>query len=389
MIRPRKAAVSCVLCASILVATGSGGAASALALAHQSRSAPIVITEEDAYAYPASAVMNELIARFDKQNPGYVVHRTLTAYTGMYEKLLHQASSHTLDDVVMVDEGWLAELAAGGVLVPLSKFGFTGSDLNNGARAVGTVNGVLWGASVANNSLGLIYNKKMLAAAHVSPPKTWAQLLAAAKATTRNGVYGFAFGGGQNAPADWQFEPFFFTAGGSVSQVNNAGGVKALTFLSELVKDGYASRSVATWSQEDSAEQFIEGKAAMADDGPWEIPAFQSQKGLSWGAEPMPTPTLGMTSISPVGGPLWSVAQGSPAQEKLAWKFISFLLQPANISTFALNQDEVPSLKSLDATLAKTDPLINLFAQSTEDGVSRTYADGPRRARLIPPSPKR
>src|SRR5579859_1816453 len=123
--------------------SGSGGG----------HSGTVTITEEDAYTYPASAVMNKLVSEFEQQNPGYKVQRTVVPYEDDLSKMLHQASSNSLPSVLMVDEPWLPEMAAGGVLVPLSKFGFTGATLNSGARAVGTYKGVLYGASTGNNSL--------------------------------------------------------------------------------------------------------------------------------------------------------------------------------------------------------------------------------------------
>jgi multiple sugar transport system substrate-binding protein len=365
--RTRAGVLFAALAACGLAAAGCSSASSGGNSGGQSGT--VTITEEDAYTYPASTVMNQLISQFEKQNPGYKVQRTVVPYEDDLTKMLHQASSNSLPSVLMVDEPWLPEMAAGGVLVPLSKFGFTGATLNSGARAVGMYNGALYGASTGNNSLGLVYNKTMFAQAHLQPPKTWAEMLADAKALTRNGVYGFGMGAAQGAPADWQFEPFFWTAGGSLTHVNNAGGVAALTYLTQLVKSGGMPKSVVNWTQSEAAAEFANGKLAMVDIGPWEIPSFTK---VSWGAETMPVPHAGTQAISPVGGPPWAVAKGSPAQEKAAWKFVSWLLKPANVTTFAVANDDVPSLQSLDATLVKTHPDIALFAKSTETGRSRT-----------------
>jgi multiple sugar transport system substrate-binding protein len=366
-LKGRAGVLLAALAACGLAAAGCSSAAPAQTGGHSA--APGTITEEDAYTYPASAVMDKLISQFEQQNPGYKVQRTVVPYEDALTKLLHQASSSSLPSVVMVDEPWLPAMAAGGVLVPLSQFGFTGATLNAGARAVGMYKGVLYGASTGNNSLGLVYNKTMFANAHLQPPKTWAQMLADAKALTRNGVYGFGMGASQGAPADWQFEPFFWTAGGSLTHVNNAGGVAALTFLTQLVNSGAMPKTVVNWTQSEAAAQFANGKLAMVDIGPWEIPSFTK---VNWGAEPMPVPNPGMQSVSPVGGPPWAITKSTPAQEKAAWKFVSWLLKPANVTTFAVANDDVPSLQSLDTTLVKTHPDIALFAQGTETGRSRT-----------------
>ena len=84
----------------------------------------------------------------------------------------------------MMDNPWVGGLAAAGDLVPLDQLGVKTSGLTEGAIAAGSFHGTQFGIGFGNNSLGLFYNKKLLKAAGVTPPTTWAQLVTASKTLT-------------------------------------------------------------------------------------------------------------------------------------------------------------------------------------------------------------
>jgi multiple sugar transport system substrate-binding protein len=189
----------------------------------------------------------------------------------LFSKELSEASAHQLPDLLMMDNPWVPSLASTGNLVPLSQFGFSTAGLTHGALAAGTYRGKLYGIGFGNNTIGLFYNKKLLAAAHVKPPSTWAQLAAVCRKVTdpAKGIYGYGFAAGPyGSNAAWQFEPYFWTAGGALNHVNNTGGIRALSFVASLVKSGCAPTSVVNWNQNDVAQEFMDGKLAMIVMGP-------------------------------------------------------------------------------------------------------------------------
>jgi multiple sugar transport system substrate-binding protein len=361
-----------VLCAGSLGIGGLGLSTAVAAHASARTSAStVVITEEDANTYPDSAVVDQLISEFEKANPGYKVERTVVPVNKIESVALHQASSHSLPDVLGADDQWMPEFAAAGALTPLSQFGYSGAGLDKAAMEVGSYNGKLYGVATGTNSLSLIYNKKMLAAAHLTPPTTWAQLETDAKKLTHGNVYGIAFALGQVFTADWQFEPFFWSDGGILTKVNGTAGVQALSFMTQLFKDGSAAPADVSWNQTQSTEAFIHGQAAMLINGAWEAPALSATPGLQWSAEAIPSPRPGLASIGPIGGGMWVIPTTSAAQENAAWKFLQFLMKPSSVTLFCNTLDEVPGLTSLDASLIKTNPTMALFAGPAETGKSR------------------
>jgi len=145
--------------------------------------------------------------------------------------------------------------------------------------------------------VGLFYNKAMFAAAHLSPPTTWAQMQSDAKALTKRPVYGVAFDATGDEQSTWQLEPFFWSSGASLTHVDTGAFESSLQLWVNMVKNGSASKSVLTWGQDpDLTQQFMQGHAAMIIDGPWIFPEL-NQKGWTYnnqyGIVPIPTAQAG------------------------------------------------------------------------------------------------
>jgi multiple sugar transport system substrate-binding protein len=338
-----------------------------------------VITEQDYYTAGDNSEMVAFVKQFEKQNPGYTVKRDVVADATMESQELVEAAAGQLPDLMMMDNPWVGGLAAAGDLVPLNQLGVSTKGLTEGAVAAGSFHGTLFGVGFGNNSLGLFYNKKLLKAAGVTPPTTWAQLVTAAKALTnkKTGVYGLEVAGyNSGGNATWQFLPFFWTAGGDLEHVNDAGGVAALSLYNTLARNGSLPASVVDYQQNDIAEQFQDQKAAMIVIGPWEFADFNSTKGLSWGVTSIPVPHAGMAPVGPLGGEVWVIPKTTPAQEALGLKLLRFLTSPAATYSWASQNGEIASQKSVSAKLIANDPSDRIFAYEIEHAQSRTSEVG-------------
>ena len=338
-----------------------------------------VITEQDYYTAGDNSEMVAFIKQFQAQNPGFTVKRDVVADATMESQELVEAAAGQLPDLLMMDNPWVGGLAAAGDLVPLDQLGVKTSGLTEGAIAAGSFHGTQFGIGFGNNSLGLFYNKKLLKAAGVTPPTTWAQLVTAAKTLTnkKTGVYGLEVAGyNSGGNATWQFLPFFWTAGGDLEHVNNAGGVAALTLYSELAKDGSMPASVVDYQQNDIAQQFQDQKAAMIVIGPWEFADFNATKGLSWGVASIPVPKAGMSPVGPLGGEVWVIPKTTPQGEALGLKLLRFLTSPASTYSWASQNGEIASQKSVSAKLIANDPSDRIFAYEIEHAQSRTSEVG-------------
>jgi ABC-type glycerol-3-phosphate transport system substrate-binding protein len=114
-----------------------------------------------------------------------------------------------------------------------------------GAKAVFTDNGKLWAVPAKNYSMGLVYNKKLFAQAGLdvkNPPKTWAEVRAAAKkiAALGNGIAGYSDYSAGNT-GGWHFTSELYSLGGQVvaadgkkADFNNAMGKQVLQNLKDM-----------------------------------------------------------------------------------------------------------------------------------------------------------
>lgn len=181
-------------------------------------------------------------------------------------------SSIPAADVAIVPDAAVAEYAARGELLHPSDYypAYAGEFLDLAIR-MATYSGAPVAVPVGLSVYGLYYNRGLLQAAGKPPPHTWAELLDAARATTRpgEGVYGLSLQTtGAEAAALWY--AFTSSAGGEVVTADGewAGStqeaLKALRFLADLVADesitdpaDIGASAEAIW------DKFANGEAAM------------------------------------------------------------------------------------------------------------------------------
>jgi multiple sugar transport system substrate-binding protein len=293
-------------------------------------------------------------------------------------KILQDISAHTLPSLLMIDNPGVQAIAATGALVPLTDVGVDPTTgIFPGILAAGTYKGKVYGMAPSVNSIALFYNKDLLTAAGLSVPKTWADLTADAKALTTPAHYGLAFSADNDGEGAWHFLPFLWSNGGDFEHLASPAAVQALTFESDFVKSGSASKSVVSWSQGDVNDQFAAGKAAMEINGPWNIAPLDKLQNIHYGIAPIPVPAAGKTLVAPLGGEMWTVPQTTPAQEAAAGKVVTCMNSPANQLAYNTDVVQVPTLKAVAAQYGQSYPPIQSFITEVSTAMSRTAEVGP------------
>ncbi len=289
----------------------------------------------------------------------------------LLNKVLLAAQAKQLPDLLLLDNPMLQQVADTGALAPLTDFGVDVTGIYPNLVDSGTYKGKLYGIAPGINGLALFYNKDMFTAAGLTPPTTWAEIESDAKALTKSGVYGMAFSAVGTEEGSWQFEPWLWGAGGDLSKLDSPEAVKALQFWTDLVNNGYASKSTVQWSQDDANNQFMAGKAAMQENGPWNLPAIEASK-INFGVVPIPMENGG-TAPGPMGGEVLSVPVSSD-QTKMAaaGKVINCLLSDKTMLQYATNNGYVPSRPSLNSQVTASDPNLAPFVQAAAAERSRT-----------------
>lgn len=301
------------------------------------------------------------------------INREVVPGDDLMSKVLQQASSKTLPDVLMLDNPEVQQIAATGALTDLGEYGVTADGFAQGITDASTYEGKLYGLAPVVNTIAVFYNSDMLAAAGLTPPTTWDELRTTAKALTEGDRYGFAFSAPANFEGSWQFLPAMWTNGGNEDELESPEVAEALQLWMDLVNEGSASQSVINWSQSDVLDQFVAGKAAMMLNGPWNIPALNESPELKWDVVQFPVREAGQTPVAPLGGEVWTAPlSGDEAKQEKAAKFIECLNNDENQMAWAKARQMVPTKVALASEFSDANPNLSAFVDQVENARSRT-----------------
>ncbi|MNV31797.1 Cyclodextrin-binding protein precursor [compost metagenome] len=232
-----------------------------------------------------------------------------------YEDKINAAvASHTLPDVVSMDGPNVANYAASNIIIPLDEY-YTKDDLNDFVPSIiqqGTYKDKFYAAGLAESSVVLFYNKKIMKQYGIEPPTnikdawTWDQWYDVMKKTAHNDVFGTNMINDKGEWMTYAFEQMWISAGtdivnkeGTEAQgwVNSDKGLEAASFLQKLAKE-------KLFNIDPKPTEFEEGKAATKLGGPWNIPGFKNYPDLEWGITYFPRKADGIVT-SPSGS--WAI----------------------------------------------------------------------------------
>lgn len=227
----------------------------------------------------------------------------------------------------------------------------------------------------------LWYRKDLFEAAGLKPPETWDEFYAAATQLNdpANGIYGAVIGVKPDE-AWWDFMYYLFGQGGELLNpdntvaINNEVGVAALTFYSNLLKEGLVPPDVSTYGYVEILESLSKGKVAMGIE--WMAAAqdlLSCEKSL---CDANGNPLLDYTLTPGIkqsdgsiqrhtGGSQWGWAIPSCSEnQQEAYKFIEWLTSPAGAKYWALNGGIPGNIKALsDPDVVAKIPQFALLAE--------------------------
>ena len=318
---------------------------------------------------------------------GVKISRESVPGASLIPKVLQQASSRTLPDVLMLDNPDLQQIAATGALTPLDTFGINTDGYAKGVVDASTYQGKLYGLQPETNTIGLFYNKDVLSKAGVQPPATWDELKATAKKLTKGSQYGLAFSAPANYEGTWQFLPFMWSNGGDEKDIATPQTAQALQLWVDLMNAGSVSKSALNWTQADVNDQFKAGKAAMMVNGPWQFPVLDADTSLHYGVVPIPAPSAGKPVVAPLGGETWTVPQtGNKDKQAKAAKVVQCLNSDDSQVSLAKQNQTIPTKTALLAQFSSSNPNMKGFVDQIPTARSRTGelgADWPKAATKI------
>ncbi|MFC0272037.1 ABC transporter substrate-binding protein [Metabacillus herbersteinensis] len=334
----------------------------------------------------------KLVEEFNKNNPNIQVKlKEMPSDTGQqhdaYVTMLNSESTEI--DVMDLDVIWPAEFAQAGYLLELDRFlekdGIDVNEYNQGALSAANFNGKQWAMPKFIDTGMLFYRSDIISADAV--PKTWEELLAAAK--ENKGKEGTKFGYLMQAK---QYEglvcnavEFIAAYGGQILDetgkvaVNSPETIKGLQMLVDIATSDAVPSNITTFTEVESHTAFIEGQSPFIRNWPyqWNLANDENESKIvdKIGVAPLPAGDAG--SGAALGGWMAGINKYSEHKEE-AWEFVKFMTGPEGQKISAIYGGLAPTLPSVfeDQEVLEKNPFFaeEGFQSALEAAVSRPVA---------------
>ena len=243
--------------------------------------------------------MRGLVDQFNSDHENIQVNMVAMMWNpDFYQKTPGAVASGQGPDVAAMHVDHLALNADRGVIVPLDDvveaLGLQKSDFATVPWNAGIYKGARYGIPLDTHPLGLYYNKSVMEQGGLDPdkpPQTKDEYMDAVEQLKGNGIQGswvppsLFTGWHMFTSLLWQFGGDLYNKDASQSTVNSDAGVDALTWMVDLVKEGYSPQDVA---QDGDVVAFQNGQNAFNWNGIWQIQNFGGNPDLKWGVIPLP-----------------------------------------------------------------------------------------------------
>ena len=242
--------------------------------------------------------MQKLVDQFNSQEKNINVSMSTSEWLTYYQKVPSAVQSGKGPDLGIMHIDQLPTNAARGVILALDDVAnalkLKESDFVPVVWNAGVYMGKRYGIPLDIHPLGFYYNKGTMEKAGLdpdSPPQAEDDYMAALEELKGAGIQGhwmspFLFTGGLTFQALlYQFGGQLYNGDATKATFNSDAGLGALTWMVDIVKEGYSPKDVA---QDDEFTAFTNGDNAFMWNGIWQINALDAIKDLEWGAAQLP-----------------------------------------------------------------------------------------------------
>lgn len=234
---------------------------------------------------------------------GSTIERSSAPQTDLLNQLTSGVKEGNAPDIVLLDNPLTPEAASSGLLATAEQAGIDVSGIDANLMGPGIIDGVAYGVPMGSNALGLYYNEDVLTAAGVDPTSIvdWDSLNAAIEKVVASGSKGITFSGIAGEEGVFQFEPWFWGAGASLTDITSDNAVSAGQLLSDWIGNGWAPKSAANDNQSASWDLFLTGEYGFAENGSWFASAAAANDGFTIGSMAIPGKDTAVAPV-PTGG---------------------------------------------------------------------------------------
>lgn len=321
----------------------------------------------------AIQIIDELISRFEAQNPGIEVKQTNLPNSETRNVLLMRIAANDVPDILsaypnapefreFVKEGYLYDLTGQEFL----------KKVNPSVLSPIKQNGKDYSLPISLNTIGVHYNEKIFADNGLTVPSTYEQFISLCETLKGRGIQPLAFSDKDSWTAGIfancslgkemgkaETDSFFAAlANGKVSAEDNA----ALRRIAEMVVElrvKFGSGDTAAYGYNDAINAFATEKAAMYINGIWAIPSIvQANPELKFSMFPIPA-TKGRETTTIYGIDFAVSMSAETKHPGEALKFLEFLAAPENAQYFS-DMDNSPSV--INGVEVKSERISSLVA---------------------------
>ncbi|SHF23292.1 extracellular solute-binding protein [Vibrio gazogenes] len=375
---------------------------SGLAFSTQAKTA---VDTWDIYNYPSqSAVIQDAIKTFSKQNPNITVERSIHSFADMRIPLKLALTSGDGPQVAQVNQGVgdMGALVKQNLLVPMddldktyhwtTRFPESILKRNRWSKSGQFGDGELYGVACLGEMIGLYYNKALLDQAGLTAPKTMAEFEADMAKLKAKGIAPIILGlldgnaGQQMLSAIWEsqidaskresLDKLIYGKGGTFK---NAALEHAAELMQSWNKKGYFFPGFQGIGKDDAATLFQNGQAAFFISGTWYSGQFKANKDIHF---------IGMPKFDGVDKPLMvggtdlpfsiTTTANTEQTQQAAAKFIDYLVS-SEVAANWLSHGFLPAAQADKVVLPEDNQLLGdiytAWVQVNKDNALGHYVD--------------
>ncbi|GIG90445.1 ABC transporter substrate-binding protein [Plantactinospora endophytica] len=291
------------------------------------------------------AEFQKLIDGYNSTNPEYKVQAQVQDWNQIYTKISGAVQSKTQPDILFTIPDFTTYVRPLGAVRPVTALVEEldkAHTFGEAAKAPYRDDDQYWAVPLYGMVQMLWYRKDLMAKAGIAePPKTTAELLAAAQRLTSGNQKGIALPAGKNLATDQVLYSLmltggagnFFTPSGEVN-FDTPETVRAITLYRDLLKQSPSDSGNYSWGEPQAA--FNSGAAAMAIEKGQYLAPFEQESGRpasDLGCAPIPVAETGGKPGSIYYSNAAMVMSGDDAKAAGAEAFLKYVLQPENYGT--------------------------------------------------------
>lgn len=221
----------------------------------------------------------------------------------------------------------------------------------------------LYGVPFNCNTVALFYRSDMFNEAGAEPPDNWEEFAQTVEALSTEDRYGFLMSAIAGEQGAFQILPWILSAGEDIEEIGGEKTAKAYECLYQMIESGGMDPNCINYSQIDVARKFIQGEAAMMENGCWSLPMLD-EAGVSYGIVPLPADARRQAVI---GGENIGILKGKNTEG--AREFLRYCADDPVMSAFCGKTGVLPTKRTL---ANQGSAQMEVFRGQIENAVLRT-----------------